>query len=221
VVAGGTSAVNDAVFTQLKALASTVVRVQGANRYETSRALASYAFSSAATAYVATGDNFPDALPAGAAAAHGGGPLLLVPTSSNAQDAATVVLLKTLKVSSVRVAGGSAVVPDACFNAVKAAVSNTVRVSGSDRYGTSAVVSQNAFKPTTSTVVLAAGANYPDGMVAAPLAARTTSPLLLSQETCIPRTVITEMVRLGATKAILLGGTAVMTMAVAGVTVCP
>lgn len=63
-VVGGPNAINPTVFAQLKKLAKVVVRLDGANRYITSRAVVDHAFDSASVAFVVTGKSFPDALAA-------------------------------------------------------------------------------------------------------------------------------------------------------------
>jgi putative cell wall-binding protein len=82
VVLGGTAAVSDAVFTQLKALQNNTVRIAGPNRYSTSVEISQDGFPGGAPrVYIATGLNFPDALAGAAAAAAYGAPILLVPTA--------------------------------------------------------------------------------------------------------------------------------------------
>lgn len=80
VLVGGPSAVSAKVATELGKIAD-VTRISGADRYETSRQIAQDAFGvdGATIAYIATGNNFPDALSASPAAAHLNGPVVLVP----------------------------------------------------------------------------------------------------------------------------------------------
>lgn len=79
-IVGGTAAVSDAVAAAASELA-TVRRVWGSTRYDTSTKLAELAVAAGADdgqVWLATGRSFPDALAAGAAAAHAGAVLLLV-----------------------------------------------------------------------------------------------------------------------------------------------
>lgn len=79
VVMGGTNAVSDAVYTALGAYSSSVVRAQGATRYDTNViANAGVVAQSPATLIVATGANFPDALAGAALAGHLHTAMLLV-----------------------------------------------------------------------------------------------------------------------------------------------
>lgn len=112
IVVGGTSVVSSAVTTELAALTTgAVIRVAGADRYATAAAISSFHLPAGApTAYVATGQNFPDALAAGPAAAIRGAPTILVrasdiPASSAAEldrlNPTRIVLLGGQRVVSV------------------------------------------------------------------------------------------------------------------------
>jgi putative cell wall-binding protein len=82
VVLGGEGVVSATVATQLKALtAGSVTRLAGKDRYATAAAVAA-AFGSARSAYVASGQSFPDALAGAALAAKQGAPVLLVTSGS-------------------------------------------------------------------------------------------------------------------------------------------
>ena len=72
VVVGGTGVVSAAVLTALHAYAGAVERVSGADRYATAAALSKKAFPTGApVAYVASGEDFPDGIAAGAVVAGG------------------------------------------------------------------------------------------------------------------------------------------------------
>lgn len=88
------------------------------------------------------------------------------------------------------------------------------RVAGLDRYLTAVEASKRAFPDGAGTVVIATGANWPDALGGAALAGVVDGPLLLAQPTALPASVRTEIVRLGATKAYVLGGTGAVSPAV-------
>ena len=89
---------------------STVRRIAGVDRYATAASVAGNAYpGGAATVYLATGTNFPDALTA-AAAAGGRGPVLLVPGVGPASDAAAEVA--RLGPARIVLVGGTAAVSD-------------------------------------------------------------------------------------------------------------
>ena len=76
---GGAGSVSDAVVDQLRSkTGGTVTRVQGGDRFATAAAVAGHAFDRPTTAYVASGETFPDALAGVPAAVRQDAPLLLV-----------------------------------------------------------------------------------------------------------------------------------------------
>ncbi len=88
------------------------------------------------------------------------------------------------------------------------------RVSGADRYATAVKASQDAFAGGADTVIIATGANFPDALAAAGLCGAYDAPLLLVPAASLPSAVSSEIDRLGATKAIIIGGTTVVSSAV-------
>ena len=94
-------------------------------------------------------------------------------------------------------------------------IAKTTRVAGADRYATAVAVSKKFHTTTSTTAVIASGANFPDALVGAVLAGTDKAPLYLSQTTCMPSTVVSELSRLKATSILLMGGTAVLSNNVA------
>jgi putative cell wall-binding protein len=221
VVVGGPEAVSDGVLGQLSALipGTSAMRIGGADRYEVSRNVAQLVFGSKAGGiYVATGTNFPDALSIGAAAGTKGIPVLIVDGSATTIDAPTKTALHTLGITSITVAGG----PDSVSPGVVAAlnaVAPTTRYSGAYRYDTSAAVNAAAFT-SSSQVYLATGDNFPDALSGSALAGKQKAPLYVVQGSCVPTSVINEIVRVHASKVTLLGGPAALTSAVDQLTRC-
>jgi putative cell wall-binding protein len=113
IVLGGTEAVSAEVLQQVDAATSgTIVRIAGANRYATSAALSQLVFSPPiGAAFVATGEDFPDALAAVPAAATYGSPLLL--TQNDQLVTETDTELRRLAPSDLVILGGTAAVAKA------------------------------------------------------------------------------------------------------------
>jgi YVTN family beta-propeller protein len=220
VVVGGTGSVSAKVFDQLQGLepSATVSRIAGNDRYATSRALVSQVYSSAATVFVATGANFPDALAAGAAASELHGPLLLINGSANTLDSPTKALLETLGPISIKIAGGSGVVSAGVASEL-ATYGHVTRLEGSDRYGTAEAVNSASFS-TASHAFLATGTGFPDALSATPWAADVGGPLFLSQPNCLPNKVFTDMEDLEVGEITLIGGTGVLSDHVEDLTPC-
>jgi acyl-homoserine-lactone acylase len=89
------------------------------------------------------------------------------------------------------------------------------RLAGTGRVETAAAISRAAFPDGASTVVLARAGDYPDALAGAPLAAALAAPLLLTDGEALSAAARTEVRRLGATRAILLGGDAALAPRVA------
>lgn len=87
---------------------------------------------------------------------------------------------------------------------------DVVRYAGGSRAGTSADVSANLWEEGADTVVIANGDDFPDALSGAPLATSLDAPLLLASRDSLDPTVEDELERLGASTAVLLGGTAVL-----------
>ncbi|WP_431221313.1 cell wall-binding repeat-containing protein [Leifsonia xyli] len=193
----------------------TTERVAGSDRFATSVAVSKRAFpGTAPVVYIASGQNYPDALAAGPAATKAGGPLLLTPSSGLTTDVAAEVA--RLKPSKIVVAGGATAVSDHVLSQLRtAAPSATVsRAAGDDRFATSRSVVTGAFS-TASTVYLASGTNFPDALSAGGAAGSTGEPVLLVNGAAggIDPATAALLKSLGATKVKLVGGTTVMSSA--------
>ncbi len=85
-----------------------------------------------------------------------------------------------------------------------AASTGTARLSGADRYETSALISGRAFPGGASTVYLASGTNPSDAVAAGTL---TDGPILLTTPTGVTDPVAEEIKRLNPKRIVALGGT--------------
>lgn len=77
--------------------------------------------------------------------------------------------------------------------------------TGVDRYETALLVSQAGFPDGAPAVVLATGENFPDALVAAPLAGAFDGPVLLTPWTILPSTVAAELRRLDPERVFIVG----------------
>ena len=220
VVVGGAGAVSPAVVSALATIsgAPDVVRIQGADRYATARAVVEYAFGSAPSAYIATGSNYPDALSAAAAGGAVGAPVVLVDGRKTSIDAATRSLLTGLGVAKTVIAGGPGAV-SAGIQSSLATIAPVSRVSGADRYATSQAINAAAF-PAPSAVFLATGTQFPDALAGAALAGAKGAPLYVVRPTCIPAGIRSAIYNGGADTVTLLGGTGALNAAVMALRSC-
>lgn len=84
------------------------------------------------------------------------------------------------------------------------------RLSGKDRYETSVEISKEGWT-ATETVIIASGENFPDALASVPLAGKYDAPVLLTRSNQLPEVIEEEIVRLGAKKIIIVGGTSAIT----------
>jgi putative cell wall-binding protein len=188
-----------------------VTRLAGADRFGTAAAVSAAHFAPGVpVAYVATGDNFPDALAAGPAAAHRGSPVLLV--RSNRIPEPTATELARLRPQTIRVIGGAGVVSDGVLAALGgyATTGTVTRLAGLSRYGTAAAVSADAFAPGVPVAYIATGKNYPDALAGVAAAGATDGPILLTEPNALPAETAAELGRLRPGRIVVLGGPGVV-----------
>ncbi len=205
-IVGGTAVISPAVELQVNALVPTVVRLAGADRYETSAAVSSTIFPTANRAFVALGENFPDALVAAAAAGHVSAPVLLTPKDHAPQ--ATLDELARLTPTTIYIVGGTAAISETVAQELTV-YGTVVRLAGADRYETAAAVAEEVFECEDRTF-LAYGDNFPDALVAAAAGGHIGGPVLLVTHDTIPGPTRQQLDRLSPNHIWLIGGTAVI-----------
>jgi putative cell wall-binding protein len=210
VILGGPRSVSDQVLRAARAYtAGGVTRLAGADRYAAAAAISrSFVGPGVATAYVATGTNFPDALAGAAVAARDRAPMLLVtPTSI---PPATAAELARLDPGRIVVLGGPASVSDRVARGLAAYTSGAVtRLWGADRYAAAAAISRASYAADgVATAYVATGEKFPDALAAAALAGRARGPVLLVPYARLPSVVAAELRRLDPTRVIIVGGPA-------------
>ena len=163
---GGPAALSPAVEERLVELGFGVQRIAGATRFETAVAIAEE-LDAPTTVLLTTGADFPDALAAGAAAAHAGGAVLL--TDGDRPAAATEAYLAAHPdVRRVAVGGpATRAHPDAD------------PVAGVTREETAVAVSE-AFFSAPQLVGLASSGGYADALVGGARVAAEGGPVLLT-----------------------------------------
>jgi putative cell wall-binding protein len=217
VMVGGPAVVSDYVATLVARYQTGggFTRLFGADRYATAAAISSNTFGpGVSTAYVTTGENWPDALAAVPHAARAGGPLLLTRGSTLPDSIAAE--LERLDPGRIVVVGGSAAVSDAVVAALDAydTGGGVQRIGGVDRYDTAAMLSAFHHPTGAALAYVATGQNFPDALGAGPAAAARDAPTILVRGTLIPPASGAELDRLNPARIILLGGPAVITSSV-------
>lgn len=219
VVIGGDTAVSPAVFDIVQGLSfpHSTERIAGANRYETNRLIIDDVFSSATTAYIATGANFPDALAAGPAAIAEDGVVVLVNGANASLDAATLGLLDGLDLTDIRVVGGPTTVSPGIESQLNGLYpGHVVRLAGSDRYSTAALIVGAAWPDGAPEAILTSGVNFPDALGAGALGI----PMLTSKPTCVPASVLAQLGALQVSDITLIGDPNALSTGVASFARC-
>ena len=184
-----------------------VERVAGPDRFATAAAVSAAAFPlGAEIAYLATGEQFADALAGAPAAAGDGAPVLL--TRAGDLPEATVDELRRLGAGGVVILGGEAAVGADVAAAVESMGIEVLRAAGTDRFATAASIAGRAFPDGADEVVLATGAEFADALAGGAAAAQRGAPVLLVQRDAVPAATRDALAALGATRAVVLGGEA-------------
>ena len=225
VVVGSELTVSAAVYRQIDAVAGTVVRIGGTDRYDTSRRIVADAFpaGSAEDVFLATGGNFPDALSVGPVAGRLGEPVLLVDGANAALDAATRSAVSRLDPTTAVVLGQEPSISAGIQNELTSAglVDRTTRIGGESRYATSRLINE-AYAPAelTDTTYLASGEGFADALSGAAIAAANGSPISLSRPECVPAATVDSLKRLHLDYAVVLGSELTLSAAVGRVAAC-
>jgi len=174
-IAGGLGAVSQNIENTLQDSGIfTIERIFGNDRYETSVKFAQK-IGSTGKVVLATGTDFPDALSISSIAAKLGMPILL--TAKNSLPAIVRSYFQTNTVTQTYVVGGTGAISETVANSV----TFPSRLAGNDRYTTNVTIMQNfASELNFETIYVAIGTNFADALTGAVLAAKSSSPLVLT-----------------------------------------
>lgn len=164
---GGTGALSAAVETAITGAGFVAVRYAGATRFDTAIAIADSGLGNPSPLLLTNGLDFPDALPAGAAAGAVGGAVLL--TSGTTVPGSLQAHLDAHPAATLFAIGGPAA----------AAVPGATAVTGPTRYDTAVAVAEEFFAAPFAVGVVS-GTNYPDALTGGADVAIAGAPLLLT-----------------------------------------
>lgn len=184
-----------------------VNRVAGSSRYVTAVNVSKQTFPTSAPAVViASGeDGNPDAIVAGPLARHERGPLLL--TRADSLPSATQTEIVRLRPTRAIVVGGTGSVSNAVVSELQGLGLSVTRISGSNRYDTSALVARRIGGAAGFAFVASGEADsLSDALAAAAAAASLKAPLLLVRSGDVPSQVASALTQLGITRTYLAGG---------------
>ncbi len=182
-VVGGTGVVSEAAVKEMTKMGIDVVRLGGANRYETSLAVATQIDrqKNVENIYVAGGYAPADALTISSKAATDKTPIILVETKKVPKK--VLSWLKNQKLKSAYVIGGETVVKNSVMKDLNKITSEDItknRIGGADRYETNALVIEKLFAKEQKNMYVTESMKLVDSLVVAPLAAKTGSPVIIT-----------------------------------------
>ncbi|ARC86595.1 cell wall binding repeat 2 family protein [Clostridium argentinense CDC 2741] len=204
IIVGGNGVITDEVEKELKSVVKNVERVKGDDRYDTAVNVAKILGVENGVA-VAYGLNYSDALSIAPLAAGLSMPILL--TKTNEMDEKVQGLIKDKNIPVSYIIGGEGVISNTVMNKFK----NPKRISGINRYETNVeVLKYFSSKLNYDKTYVATGMNYPDALAGSTLAARTNSPLILTNNSVIEKPTL-EHAKLQMSKEIYaLGGSSIV-----------
>lgn len=192
----------------------TVSRLAGSERIATNVAVNTQTMKAGAPLFIATANDFADALSVGPAASISGGSLML--TKPGAMSSESLNLVKAKKPSQIYVIGGTGAVSEAVVAQLKTAAPGVTitRVSGADRYATSTAILDRFFTSrSVSTVLIATGRDYPDALTAAGAGGALKAPVLLvdgQKDQSVAGAAATFLSSKNPGKVVLVGGSGVI-----------
>lgn len=186
-------------------------RLSGADRYSTAVEISKAGYpGEVKTLWIATGQNYPDALAAAAAAAAQEAPLLLVPLDS--MPLSVLDEITRLSPEKIVVVGGSPSIGEAVRSQLRAlSTQPLVELAGANRYETADLIVRYAFHGEPSPrVFIATGSNFADALSSGGAAGAEAAPILLvpgTSDTWSPK-IIDLLNDLDAVEAVAVGGQA-------------
>lgn len=197
-IIGGTAAVSDEVLSEIEDIFddSDVTRIAGDDRYATAAAVAAEV-GYESMVLIVSGQSWADAVTVGSYASDNDVPILLAnssglpdATSAALEDALDEGVTRAIIVGGTSVVGGSAEEQLVELGFDPAGIS---RIAGSDRYQTNLLFNVDQFADAFARyldaaeaqdllgkhMMLVSGANFPDALTAAPLAAALNAHLIL------------------------------------------
>jgi putative cell wall-binding protein len=206
--------------------ASQVARIAGSGRYVTSCMVANVMIETelavwgahSEAVFLASGENYPDAVSASALGAGTRWPVVLIDPINGLDPYAKATLKRAATVGSVML-GGTRAIPKVIHTQVSQVIGTVpIRLAGADRYATSVLAARfgvEQIRLSWDRVAIATGLNYPDALTGGVLQGRFNSVMLLTHPTSLPASVgsvlaankatIYEVRYLGGPKAVTSG----------------
>ena len=189
VIVGGQSSISSSVESRLKKEDIKVTRISGSDRFDTSDKLSqevSRLSKKSSQAILVNGYKNIDALSVSSLATKEELPILL--NGRNALNMSVKNRLKQMNVNKVYIIGGNNSISSDVEKELKGMQISVVRLSGTDRYETSANIAKYAYKDFDEAII-ASGENPVDALAASTLTGKKEAPILLTNRNKIPKSI--------------------------------
>lgn len=206
VIVGGQSSISSSVESRLKKEDIKVTRISGSDRFDTSDKLfqeVSRLSKKSSQAILVNGYKNIDALSVSSLATKEELPILL--NGRNALNMSVKNRLKQMNVNKVYIIGGNNSISSDVEKELKRMQISVVRLSGTDRYETSANIAKYAYKDFDEAIV-ASGENPVDALAASTLTGKKEAPILLTNRNKIPKSIKKIIEDMDIGKITIVGG---------------
>ena len=206
VIVGGQSSISSSVESRLKKEDIKVTRISGSDRFDTSDKLSqevSRLSKKSSQAILVNGYKNIDALSVSSLATKEELPILL--NGRNALNMSVKNRLKQMNVNKVYIIGGNNSISSDVEKELKRMQISVVRLSGTDRYETSANIAKYAYKDFDEAII-ASGENPVDALAASTLTGKKEAPILLTNRNKIPKSIKKIIEDMDIGKITIVGG---------------
>ena len=206
VIVGGQSSISSSVESRLKKEDIKVTRISGSDRFDTSDKLSqevSRLSKKSNQAILVNGYKNIDALSVSSLATKEELPILL--NGRNALNMSVKNRLRQMNVNKVYIIGGNNSISSDVEKELKRMQISVVRLSGTDRYETSANIAKYAYKDFDEAIV-ASGENPVDALAASTLTGKKEAPILLTNKNKIPKSIKKIIEDMDIGKITIVGG---------------
>ena len=206
VIVGGQSSISSSVESRLKKEDIKVTRISGRDRFDTSDKLSqevSRLSKKSSQAILVNGYKNIDALSVSSLATKEELPILL--NGRNTLNMSVKNRLKQMNVKKVYIIGGNNSISSDVEKELKRMQISVVRLSGRDRYETSANIAKYAYKDFDEAIV-ASGENPVDALAASTLTGKKEAPILLTNKNKIPKSIKKIIEDMDIGKITIVGG---------------
>ena len=206
VIVGGQSSVSSSIESRLKKEDIKVTRISGRDRFDTSDKLSqevSRLSKKSSQAILVNGYKNIDALSVSSLATKEDLPILL--NGRNTLNMSVKNRLKQMNVKKVYIIGGNNSISSDVEKELNRMQISVVRLSGTDRYETSANIAKYAYKDFDEAIV-ASGENPVDALAASTLTGKKEAPILLTNKNKIPKSIKKIIEDMDIGKITIVGG---------------